>query len=272
MNQVEATIRRLGKSPPPRDRSSKSWTITITSGSRLGQRLTLQDLVSEAKRDGVPTSIQGLLDSADPVLGGSLSIALDAFGVKVKVGDAGYERELSAPCRFAPVESELAGDVLYFRRQACACSTSPTDLELSSRYFRSYLLASVTLVESFLNRYMLKAQHIAQIHGVDYWKLRNIEEKLEHWVRLVAGVEPSTIKQSKSWGQFCHLRQERNKLVHAADPYLGHSTSEMARTLNYCREGVGELLLSLRRAANQNTLGFIERIRLAPIVSPSRRR
>jgi hypothetical protein len=232
---------------------------------KLGREDPLQS--PEARASGVCDTLQRILDQHDPFFGGTWLMATDSYAIKLSIQYAGYSVELQGPCRFAPIEEELTDDLLYFRRAACEASRPPTGLAATTRYYRSYLQASVSVVESFINRYVHLLKHTGHSAATELAQIRPLDERLETWVAVVTGKPRDSFRKGAEWSQFCELRSERNRLVHALEPFMGHSINDMARTLNFVREGVGGLLILLRRLAEQEPLGFMQRLKSAPVVT-----
>lgn len=230
-------------------------------------QVTLPGLIKEARDAGIPRSLYRWIDLQDEYFGRCIEFATNSKAIEMGVEFAGYSRKLRGPCRFSPMENELTDDVLFYRRAACEASGT-TDFAECSRNFRAYLQSAVSLIDAFLNRYVLLLQHAdASTVPEGLRGPGRLEERLQTWVRCVARRDPTDLQRGPEWSQFAELRQERNRLVHAAEPYLGIAIRELPRHLNAVRAGVGGLLFRMRDLAGQPTLGFIERLRTAPGVS-----
>jgi hypothetical protein len=246
------------------------WRDGVVSVEQADGRLftaTLPALVKEARDLGIPRTLYRLIDAQDEFFGGLVEMATDSRGIKLGMEFASYSRQLRGPCRFHPVENELTDDVLFYRRATCETSGTP-DFAECSRHFRAYLQCAVSLVEAFLNRYVLLLE-CANASAVpeDLRVTGRLDKRLQAWVRCIAGREPTELLEGSEWSQFNELRRERNRLVHAAEPYVGIEIKDLPRFLNATRGGVGGLLFRMRQLAGQPTLGFIERLRTAPKVS-----
>ena len=222
--------------------------------------------MKEARDSGIPKILYRIIDGKDPCFGGSLELATNSKAISLAIEFAGYSRQLRGPCRFFPIEVELTDDIIFHRRAACETSAS-SDFTECSRHFRAYLQSAVSMMDAFLNRYILLLEYThAQVPD----GLRGpgrLDDRIDLWVRGIASRDPSELRQGPEWSQFSELRQERNRLVHAVEPYMGMRIQDLPRFLNAVRMGLGGLLLRMRQLAGQPTLGFIERLRTAPKIS-----
>lgn len=135
------------------------------------------------------------------------------------------------------------------------------------RYYRAALQSTTSIFDAFLNRYVLVRRYSGRDVPDDLKGPASLEKRIEAWLRVVANKPIEAVNQTPEWSDFLKLKNERNRMLHAVDPYLGVSIKEMATGLNSVRRGVGGLLRTLRKSADQPTLGFIERIRSAPEVT-----
>jgi hypothetical protein len=240
--------------------------ITMEVAGKPPRQITVQQLVEEARTRGVPESLQRILDQRDPFFGGTFVMATDSHALTLSVEYAGYSTKLQGPCRIGPIEEELTTDILHFRRAACDASRRPSDLSASTRYYRGYLQASVSIVEAFLNRYAHLLKHQGNPRASILAGRRSLEERLLGWVDVVGGNSANILRGGHEWSQFSELRNERNRLVHAVEPFMGHRIPDMVRGLNFVRDGVGGLLIRLRHLAGMQALGFMLRLSTAPVV------
>lgn len=264
---VELALKRCGYHKPPKQSWGEvSLTITRNGSSEV---VKFHQLVRKARLSGI--ALEGLqedIDNRDPVFGGSFSLATPNYQMEITTSFAGYERKLKGPCRSAPVEQELAEDILFFRKQVCENSNS-NDFLLTCRYYRAYIFSAISLVDAFINRHILWAR----FNGVDSPEFQQLteefklENKIELWLKVFPGKELSVINKTKEWNHFKLLKEERNMITHAVEPFYGHEMSEVSNYLNYVRTGIGGLLSLLRRVQNLDTLGFIEKLRTAPKVT-----
>ena len=230
------------------------------------QRFHFRELVLEAQKDGFSRQLYGLIDRQDPFFGGAFLMATNSSALTMQLTYLGYQRELRGPCRFSPLENELTEDILHFRESACSASASD-DYYDCTRHYRSFLQGCISLVDCFINRY-------AQLHIANggtplpaaLMKPGTFEARFDAWIQTFANRAAPTIKQSAEWSQCSILRQERNRAVHASEPYLGIQIQDLPRHFNHVRRGIGGLLLQMRELASQASLGFIERLRNAPLI------
>ncbi len=139
---------------------------------------------------------------------------------------------------------------------------------VTSRYFRNYLAACVSIVDAFINRHI----HIAKADGFDSPEFDELKRatqtksKMELWWKVCCDDDPSPLFSSTPCCRFQELRDKRNNLVHALQPFGVYSLREIQTFLNKVQCGVGELMLLMRKAHDKPSLEFIERLRTAPIV------
>jgi hypothetical protein len=213
---VRETIRRHGVVLPEEHWHAQSITINVPD--KPSRQITVQELIEEACTFGVPDTLQRMLDQRDPFFDGTFVMATDSCALTLGFDCAGYSAKLQGPCRLAPIEEELTSDVLYFRRAACDASRRPSDLSASSRYYRGYLQASVSIVEAYVNRYAHLLKYQGHPKASVLTDRSSLEDRLGSWVEVVTGKSPDAFRAGPEWSQFCELRNERNRLVHAVEP------------------------------------------------------
>ncbi len=233
--------------------------------------VTFRDLVYEARRSGIVEKMQRYLDKKDAVFGGLLQeLATPNWQLTIKIEFAGIERKARGPCRSASSENDLTDDILYYREQTCKRS-SEHDFRLTCRYFRAFLAACISIIDAFINRHILLADYEKfSTPALDILKATiNQKERLRLWFSVCSTDDPTSFFGSREWCHFQEIRAIRNEVVHATNPIEVYSIEDIHRYLNKVRTGVGELLLRLRIAHRKPTLGFIERLRTAPLVDYS---
>lgn len=252
------------KRPQLQEWATGAMVWKTTDGKR--QTFPYRELLTEAQKNGFSRQLYALIDQQDHFFGGTFLMATNSPAFKMKVTYGGYEQELRGPCRFSPLENDLSDDILHFRESACSASASDNYYDCT-RHYRSFLQSSISLVDCFINRY-------AQIHAFHggaplpeaLTKPGTFESRFDAWLQAFAIRGASKIKQSAEWSQCSKLRQERNRAVHAVEPYLGIQIQNLPQHFNHVRRGIGGLLFRMREAASQTSLGFIERLRNAPMV------
>ncbi len=264
---VEEALQRSGYRKPP----EKSWgeiELIFTENSQ-SETFKFYQLVQKARLSGIALEhLQNRIDNTDTVFGGAFSLATPHSEFEINTSFAGYEKKLKGPCRSAPVEQELADDILFYRKQVCENSSS-SDFSLACRYYRAYIFSSISLIEAFINRHIL----LHRFHGnnsLDFHQLEkefNLDNKIDLWLKVFSKKSLSAVNRTKEWNHFKLLKEERNMITHAVEPFYGHQISEISDYLNYTRTGVGGLLTLLRETQNLGNLGFIEKLRTAPKVT-----
>ena len=109
-------------------------------------------------------------------------------------------------------EVSLASDILYFRNKTCEYSSIGT-IEACSRYFRSYLLSCVSLVDCFLSRY---ANYIKdKIDDIEEYtntatlaSTSGIEKRIYAWFVTFAYHEIANYNKTKEWSYFQKIRKK----------------------------------------------------------------
>lgn len=264
---VEAALKLYGIRKPP----NNSWAemdIIITENGQPEQ-FKFYQLVKKARLSGIALEVlQKQIDNDDRFFGGSFSLATPNHQLEIAVNFAGNEKKLTGPCRIAPVEQELAEDILFYKQQVCEYSNS-NDFSLSCRYYRAYIFSSISLIEAFINRHIqiFRSQGLASLEFQELEKTFKLENKIDLWLKVVSNKSLSEINGTKEWNDFKLLQKERNMLTHAVEPFYGHQIKEIADYLNFSRTGVGGLLSLLRRSQTLKNLGFIERLRTAPKIT-----
>lgn len=244
-------------------------SLSISGKDDDGQRqISFRELIEEARLSGVVQRIQRYLDRKDSVFGGCMNeMATPNWQFKTGTTYAGYSKEIEGPCRCANVEQDLLTDILDYREDACRFSDR-YDFRLLSRAFRSYLSVCVSIVDAFINRHILIAEHDG-FSSPEFEELKlttNTEKRVRLWFAFCSSDDPSPFFASTEWCHFQQIRKKRNEILHALDPIGLYSLREIHSYLNKVRTGVGGLLLKMRQAHKKPTLGFIERLRTAPVV------
>ncbi|MFN6457006.1 MAG: hypothetical protein RM022_033110 [Nostoc sp. EfeVER01] len=251
--------------------SKKSWGEIEFTINENGQSIQVKfhELVKKARLTGIALeSLQKQIDNADEVFGKFFSFATPNHQLSINTSYAGYSKELKGPCRISPVEDELTEDILFYRQQVCMNSNSD-NFTLSCRYYRAYILSCLSLIDAFLNRHILFLKFTG-FSSPDFHELENkfnIEDKIDLWLKVFAGKNISVLNKTKEWNHFKLLKEERNMLTHAVEPFYGHQIKEVANYLNYVSTGIGGLLSLLIKARKLNTLGFMKRLITSPKVT-----
>jgi len=231
-----------------------------------GRTITHGGLVGEAMNVGCCTVLARHEPSYFPLM----ATTSTAIGLEITMGNKKFG-PITGPCRATTaVEEELATDVLHYRREAVQAS-GEHDFAQTSRAYRSYLTACVSLVDSAINR--LAWLRLQQPAGLDVKgrkvlenKRRPILEKLGSWPVLLGSDAPLD-ESAPYWRAFNQLRGSRNGYVHASPPYFEFGLARMADDLNLCREGCGRLLIELRTRLGLPIWPAHEMVLRAPIVS-----
>jgi hypothetical protein len=233
-----------------------------------GEPTSILELVKEMRETGAIKEIQRILDHADPVFGGTLSLATTSQALALSIKHGSYEIKVPGPGLIMPIDTLIAEDILYFRMRACEHSNEP-DFEITSRYFSSYIFFCVAMIEHFMHRYLSSALQDQKSKNAAEAILNyrgRFEDRMDQWLWLFTGYNLSHISNRAEWGLFIKVKNVRNKLIHGVEPYFAFSVKDMAEYLNCVQLGVGGLMKLIRDLQTQPSLLFIERLRTAPTI------
>jgi len=242
---------------------------TITFGpTERKESIAFRELVRIARLEGVVLPIQKHLDRSDDIFGGTFSLSTPSRMIgQVTTTYAGYTKILKPPMTDTPVESALSEDIMFYREETCFTSNNH-DFEMCTRNYRSYLFACIALVDAFINRHIL-IYNFRELNSAIFEELRHssrLEERMDLFLKISTGQGIVAINKGTEWVHFMLLRKLRNEMTHINSPSLGYSIGEFADHLNYSKLGIGGLLRLIRMKQKKQSLGFIEKIRTAPIV------
>jgi hypothetical protein len=229
---------------------------------------TFKELVSIARKHGIVAHIQNNIDRSDKIFGGTFGISTPtmAFGTITSIY-AGFSRTLKPPMTDQPVEIQISEDIMFYRKEACLFSNE-YDFTFCTRYYRAYLTSCIALVDAFINRHIL----LYRFRGYKSDKFKalektsRLEDRLDLFLQIDTEHNLTTINGGAEWIHFKNLRKLRNEMTHINTPSLGYSITEFAEHFNYVKKGVGGLLKLIRQLQGRPTLGFIEKLRTAPII------
>lgn len=225
-------------------------------------------IVESVRLNGVLPQIQSKLDQSDPIFGGCMpGITCINHQMNYTSRWAGWSAKAKGPFRSYPAHWELTNDILHYRREACIASDQP-DLAKCTRAYRGYLSACIAIVDAFINRYILRAK-FDNFESEEFSQLQettNLQKKFELWHACFATVPDPSFFMDKEWSEFMHLRDRRNRLVHAADPVFLYNVREIKRDLNSVRIAIGGLLGRMRICRKESIPGFVQRLQSAPPV------
>ncbi len=241
------------------------FTLKIGESQR-----TYSELVKTARETGITPFYLNLSANNDDVFEGlRIGISSPSENLNTLTATyAGFKKTLKFPASNKPAEYEIVKDILFYREE-CTLWSDEYDFEFCTRYYRAYLSTCISLIDAFINRHILIYKHSNfKVDEVKYLeKTINLEEKIELFLKISCNKELSEINGGIEWKDFKSLRKLRNEIIHINEPSLGYNIAEFAEHLNYVRNGVGGLLLKIRKAQNKTTLAFIEQLRTAPKVS-----
>lgn len=248
-------------------RPQSGWKNAKCSLPGYSESKTFQELVDEVRQFGGLEKYKLSQDFLDPVFGGKLGITTDTtMGIGVSKG--GYKKSIrKGPGGMLIPEQEVSKDILYHREKCCEFSEG-TGYEKMLRYFRSYLTSAISFLDVFINCYIIFGRN-RNLRISSFKKMESalpLEKKLEQWALTFCRGNFNQIKRTPAWDHFQKLRRERNRFIHSSEPYFHFELKEVAKHLNYCSSGVGELLLLMRKLEKRETTWCIEKVRNAPRV------
>lgn len=276
-DKAEKYVKHLAKKiglPIPKGQEYSTDQYFDLQGKKV--RINFKEAIQETKNCGSPMTLQQLSDSNDRYLAPALTLAMGPLpkGLQCKMNSSlgSHSQSLQAPGILESPEVSLANDILFFRKEACK-NSSMESIEACSRYFRSYLLSCISLVDCFLSRYtnFVKAiiKNVEEYSNTSLLASKSgIEKRIYAWFQTFAYHEIENYKETTEWQYFQKIRKKRNVFVHPHEPIAAYSFKEMTQYLNYCNLGIGGLLGKFRSYANEDpNIGFIHKIKTAPKVT-----
>jgi hypothetical protein len=248
----------------PRLRVHDLRRATFTLGK---SKTSFDDLKREVRETGTARALWNVLGVGEPYFPPTFDMATSSTGLRIAAELGQFKVEFQGPMRVAPIEYELAEDILFFRRAACESSVFH-DFVDTTRYFRAYVFACTSLVEAFLNRPVLLHPGVGDgAEAVEQLKKpSDFEARITLWVRTFCKDPISKLKSSSTWDHFQQLRKERNRFIHALDPHLGCEIRTLVHGLNLVRNGVGGFMGKLREMQQLPRPPFVDRLESAPEV------
>lgn len=264
-NIVDEILSKLEIRLPKNEKYKQSISKTGRTGKE--ERKEYRTLVDEVRKYGICSFIQESLDHNDEVFGGTFGVSTNTSSLKIISEWGEYKKELKGPCRNVPSEIDISEDIEFYKDESCIESDSQ-NLDMCVRNYRGYLFSSIALIDCYINRHILyfKARKLNSKRFTDLENSRNLEERIEIFVELFCIYPMAELKSNIIWDNFKKLKNLRNEVIHAIDPYMGIELREMASNLNLSINGVGSLLKKLQEGQGRVSLGFIERVRTSPVI------
>ena len=240
------------------------------------KRVNFAASIFEAETFGVPRMLQSLFDNRDRYLNPAIQMAIGivvpipAINISTKIGS--FQTGGYGPGITESVEQSLTDDILYYRKEACF-NSSGNNLQICTRFYRSYLHSCISLIDCFIFRYAAYVKdEIPDFEKYSNTKvlgsIAGIEKRIEAWIITFATDQIDKYKTTKEWAEFQEIRKLRNEFMHSFEPARFYSIKQIAYDLNLCRKGIGGLLATFRQYSKYDPrLGFIQKIMTAPIVS-----
>ena len=245
------------------------YPLVLTDAKGVATRITLPELIAQLHLTGACEIDRLRWLDTDPYGG---TIALEApEGLPVVIG-TGFRNSppLQGP-GFATndVVTEFLDDVLFYRAEVAANSSSGDMYKSSFRAYRSYLAASISAIDAYVNRLSWFAlnEPSSQLTPADTKLLSrrraSLDEKLRRWLPLIAG-GATLSEQGPEWADYQALKSARNATVHVSEPEFIFAPREATDVLNLCRRGVGEMLTIINSFLNRHPSAAVLRVARAP--------
>lgn len=223
------------------------------------EEIALSEEIEHIRKNGKANKIQLIYDQNDMFsnnfhsIGYTSNIPGLSTNIQGKIGD--FEINISDPGLLDTPEKWLQSDITTYRKQFVD-SWNSGDPYSSTRYFRGYLLASISFIECILYQYVfflsLKIDDLDQYQNINILKSRDsIENKLSAWLDTFAIHKKSSIIQSSEWSHMKIIKNARNRIVHPDKPIASYNIKSMVQILNAGKKGIGGLLIKMRKAAQQ---------------------
>lgn len=248
--------------------SISSSSVDFTTVIIKGQSISISEEVEYLVQNGIAGKLQSIYDFNDKlfctmpttgiinhVSGTNVELASTLFNQKKAVYNKGF---IERP------EESLSKDIIS-HKESFNTHYNNENYESCFRSYRSYLFTSTSLVDLFLNRYILYAKNEnCRITKDKYFSLldsrASLETRIDAWFRVFTD-KPKCYKLSKEWNDFMKIKKTRNELVHTQDIGFNYDIKEMINVLNASINGLGGLLFFMHTSARNNGyLGFIQRL------------
>ena len=249
-------------------------------GGGEAAKKAIREGIQSARISGVPENIQRAFEHYEPTFFHVLRMGAqtDVSGVNLKMNYKmdRYDVKVEQPFLFGASVDFFADDILYYRAKAVE-SVNEFEFESAARNYRSYLNACLSLMEAFISR---NIEVLEKYMPRENWDEKSeivssrkpIADRIDAWFGLVSDEELQKVKSGKYWSQFDELRQERNRYVHPSEQVIAFAPLKKIKYLNYCRDGIGGLLGKMRTSFGDHpNLGFIQRVKTAPLISKKAR-
>jgi hypothetical protein len=184
----------------------------------IGDKKTIPitELVREMRLTGVIKEVQQIIDHADPVFGGTLSLATTSSALALSLKHRDYEIRVPGPSLIMPIDDLIVEDILYFRKFTCEHSDE-TNFEVTSRYFRSYIFSCVAMIEHFMHRHLLAALSNSPTKN-DAELILNYRgrftDRMDLWLQLFTSHNLSQISSKVEWSDFIKLYMAQSHILH----------------------------------------------------------
>lgn len=206
----------------------------------------------------------------DPILSGQLSLATNFPNAKLTVSHYENKFEVQCPGRIAPIEEDLATDLLesIFEFAQLKLDMDET-FEIHSRKFRTIMTLSINLIECFIYKhlkiYAAKKYQIEKIKEIR--ECRIFKHKVQKFYNFHENNNLKDLVKRQEYHRCMEINGMRNSIIHSNYLYAAYSLEEMVKYINKIPKGVGGLLKLFRTAHKQPCPFFVSRINNLPNIS-----
>ena len=253
---------------------NKNEPIPINDGKGKQTVTSFDTLVAGTTQSGIVPEIDRIL-WRNTAPSGTIRAATEASNFPDLVLGTGHRASdaLQPPgCITNDVLSDILEDILFYRQEVARTSSIEDGFRSSFRAYRAYLVACITSIDTFLNYhrwfFVNDAASLSRLSDKEIKIIQNvrlpISRKLSEWIPILSGGH--SLKDTlPPWQTYNAIREERNAFVHVNDPDYLFALEHTSKALNYCRSGVGQLLLDAYKLLGQNPLPRVYAIRYVPM-------
>lgn len=220
-------------------------------------------------KNGRADVLQNIHDAQDRFLSTPISIGTSAQGLSISMEHCGHVSLIDGPGFIEAPEVSFSKEIILYRQEAMM-ALNAGDWATVSRYYRSFLQNSVSLVECFLHRYTFHVKYmIPSMESYENTAILDsrvgLEARLEAWMKTFAFHRMDDFKQSSARSKFIEIKDQRNSIVHPSSPTIGYSIKTMVKFMNFAQQGIGGLLADLREYSGTSPdIGFIQQMKTLP--------
>lgn len=233
-----------------------------------GQNISISDEVEYLVQNGTADKLQYIYDLNDKVFCTlpTMGVINNVSGTNIELSTTLYNQKKTIKNKgfIERPEESLSRDISSYK-ETFNTYYNNEKYESCFRSYRSYLLTSTSLLDLFLNRYILYAKNENRRITKDKCfktldSRASLEKRIDAWFHVFTE-KTMCYKFSKEWNDFMRIKKSRNELVHTQDIGFQYDIKDMIKVLNASINGLGGLLFFMHTSAKNNGyLGFIQRL------------